>query len=611
MRVKFQILLLVLCLLLPVSSFAQTPSTQEKAKTAQPTEEQVAREKKAMELIEELIAETQNLRLPENRAHIQATVAEVLWSRDEKRARALFADAVGNIGQLMAKDPNDPQNNNIRGIITNLRYEIIQMVARHDAGLAREFLVTTRQPVDPNYRGPDVDGDLEMSLAAQMAANDPKLALQLAEENLSKGLSSQAIDAMMRLQRIDKEAANKLLDDIIKKIKGTDLTSNQQASSMAINLLRIMMQPVRPVQLSAPGEPTQTASSTSQPPPAPAYSEQSIRDLIDYIAKSALNTLSSANLNILNPASQNSARALYNGLQPLMAQIEKYSPAQAQQLRARFGQLTGGASNTNQVMQDFRTLQQTGASADVLMDAVSKAPPDARPSMYMNVAMRLANQGEIDKAKQVANDNIPDQNMRKAVLQNIDGQIAMQAIQKGKVEDAKQLIAQARTDEEKIQLYCRLASTVAGKGDKKAAGQLLEEARGVLGSRVENMNQLNAQVQLATTYAPIDAEHAFEIIDPVIDQINALAAASVVLDSFQQPGQQRSFKDGELVWNGNNNTFNQYIRMMGPLARIDFDRAKQAADRFSRGDVKILAHLAIVQGVLSTPSPQNISVIYR
>jgi len=253
-------------------------------------------------------------------------------------------------------------------------------------------------------------------------------------------------------------------------------------------------------------------------------------------------------------------------------------------------------------MQDFRTLQQTGATTDLLIDAASKAPSEIRSELYMSIAMRLASTGEVDKARQIANDNVTDQNSRRIIMQNIDNQVAMQSIQKGKVEEAKQLIAQARTDEEKVMMYCRIASVIAGKGDKKAAGQLMEEARGVLGSRVENMSQLNAQVQLAITYAPIDAAHAFEIIDPVIDQVNALAAAASVLDTFQSQGGQRTFKDGELMSSNNNNNFNQYMRMMGQLARIDFDRTRAAADKFSRNDVKILAQLTMLQVVLS---PQN------
>src|SRR5258708_4101848 len=134
----------------------------------------------------------------------------------------------------------------------------------------------------------------------------------------------------------------------------------------------------------------------------------------------------------------------------------------------------------------------------------------------------------------------------------------------------------------------------------------MAEARGVLGSRVENMSQLNVQVQLAITYAPIDAAHAFEIIDPIIDQVNALAAAAAVLDTFQAQGGQRSFKDGELMSTGNNNnTFNQYMRMMGPLARVDFDRTRTAADRFSGNDVKILAQLSLLQVVLFPPNRRN------
>src|SRR5438045_1422335 len=94
MRVKFQIPVFVFCLLLPTTLFAQGSPTTDKPKPGQSSEEKAALEKQGMDLDEELVAETHGLRLPENRAHIQATIAELLWSRDEKRARALFADAV-------------------------------------------------------------------------------------------------------------------------------------------------------------------------------------------------------------------------------------------------------------------------------------------------------------------------------------------------------------------------------------------------------------------------------------------------------------------------------------------------------------------------------------
>jgi hypothetical protein len=88
-----------------------------------------------------------------------------------------------------------------------------------------------------------------------------------------------------------------------------------------------------------------------------------------------------------------------------------------------------------------------------------------------------------------------------------------------------------------------------------------------------------------------------------------LAAAAAVLDGFENRG-QRSFKDGELVTSyNNNNNFSQYVRMMGPLAKIDFDRTKTAADRFSRTDVKVIAHLAIIQGVLQPPDQAQL--VYR
>jgi hypothetical protein len=40
--------------------------------------------------------------------------------------------------------------------------------------------------------------------------------------------------------------------------------------------------------------------------------------------------------------------------------------------------------------------------------------------------------------------------------------------------------------------------------------------------------------------------------------------------------------------------------MIYPLAKIDFDKTKAAADRFSRTDAKVLVHLAMIQNILVT-----------
>jgi len=154
-------------------------------------------------------------------------------------------------------------------------------------------------------------------------------------------------------------------------------------------------------------------------------------------------------------------------------------------------------------------------------------------------------------------------------------------------------------------MLIQLASVVGGKVDKKTAAQLLDDAHSLVAARTENLEQLNLQVQMAIGYGTIDPGRSFEIIDPVVDQVNALISAAALMDGFQ-PAQSRSFRDGELVTAGNRSYMYQYVTMVTALAAIDFDRTVTAVNRFQRSEIKTLAKMAIAQSVLtpnkSTPS---------
>ena len=232
------------------------------------------------------------------------------------------------------------------------------------------------------------------------------------------------------------------------------------------------------------------------------------------------------------------------------------------------------------------------------MDMASKAPPDTKNMMYMQVAMKAASTGDTDKARQILNDNISDQNMRKQFLSNIDSVVANQLIQKGKIAEARQAIAQAPNDDQRVSMLIRLASVVTSNGDKKTALQLLDEARGILGGHADTMNQVTAQLQLATAYGPVDSSKTFEVVEPIIDQINNIVAAEALIDGFQN-GQQHMFRDGEIQQSANNGMIGQFTRLISPFASIDFDRAVSVADRFSRSDIKTLAHLSLAQKILA------------
>ncbi len=125
------------------SIFAQSSPTESKEEKDKAQKES---EKKAVALLEQVVGETGLLKFPDNRALILASAADLLWQRDEKRARQLFRQAANEIVQAnnMPKDDSMP---GFIGIFQNSspRKQILTTIAKYDADLALELLYATRE----------------------------------------------------------------------------------------------------------------------------------------------------------------------------------------------------------------------------------------------------------------------------------------------------------------------------------------------------------------------------------------------------------------------------------------------------------------------------------
>ena len=113
-------------LLLLSSVCGQSPANQESTATTQEQQEaQKALEQKAFALIEEIIELAPTLKLAENRVSTLATAADLIWKRDEKRARVIYKQTTASLAQAMsALDPNDPQYDTLAQALGQLRMNI-------------------------------------------------------------------------------------------------------------------------------------------------------------------------------------------------------------------------------------------------------------------------------------------------------------------------------------------------------------------------------------------------------------------------------------------------------------------------------------------------------
>jgi hypothetical protein len=237
---------------------AQEPATQPTAEELE--KEKAEREKNAFRLLDQVIDEAQALRLSENRVRVQISAADLLWDTNQARARSLFTmagDAVAEMGRNPVDNRqfrNGPPNPDRRSF--QLRQELVLAAARHDAQLAYQLLAQTKPPVQvatTDQRGPrpqvNQEENLEQMLLSRIAALDPKMAAQNAEQMMDKGQFPRSLTEVLgQLQRQDPEAAAKLGDKTVKKLQATNLFANNQAAFLAQMLL---MAGPRPAQNAA------------------------------------------------------------------------------------------------------------------------------------------------------------------------------------------------------------------------------------------------------------------------------------------------------------------------------------------------------------------------
>src|SRR6185295_3190606 len=205
----------------------------------QQQKEKDAAEKKATALLEQIVGEVQLLKLPENRIRVQIAAADMLWKRNEARARSMFSLAGDGVAELMRGTDLNSQR-----WAAQLRQELVLSAAQHDAPLAYQLLATT-QSLTPtpdagnDFRRPRADANLEQNLLAQVAALDPKLAVQKVEEALASGQYPNTLTQVRSaLQSQDKDAATKLTAKVVGKLQSENMLANVQAETLALSLLR-------------------------------------------------------------------------------------------------------------------------------------------------------------------------------------------------------------------------------------------------------------------------------------------------------------------------------------------------------------------------------------
>ena len=561
------------------------PATEQELKAAKNVE--VVRAK-GLALLTDVDAILAEIRSPQTRIRAQIQASQLLAQVDEKRSSKYLNDAAASVKEFVANtDQTSNEYARNYSTLTQLRAEIVSLLTPRDPEAALAFLRATRMRFDPygnEHEQANQEVALELRIAAEVSAKDPKRAVQLARQSLKKGYSGDLSNTISMLKQKNPELAAELANEVVAKLMNEKLLKAGLGANVAANLLR-------GCRTTPPGE---AKPGFSEPLAEPLLSLEACRDIVQKSYQEAIAfTIPPGNVYTME---RDAAWNLLHGLRALGPDLDTVIEGGAASVTKKLSELENTSTPEQAAFNQTQIKINESGPIDGALEMIEKIPEEMRESLYTQLANNAASRGEGARARQIINEHIANPWNRRQAMMNIDLQEMYQFINKGKVEDALRTIGAIKTPRERAGLLAQIARQI-GPGQKRpAAMNLLEQARAMLGpgAQAQDQEQMNALLELARAFARYDGKRAFDIVEPLVDQVNDICAAARTLEGFGYENYQNDELDMQ-TGNSITNVATQMTTALGTLAITNFERAKSSADRLRLPEVRLRAYLDIAQ----------------
>ena len=591
------LLLFCLALLTPSNVAAQI---DEKEKAQKELERRKELERETLGLVDEIVAAAWGLKLPENRSFVLASAAELLWPRDEKRARNLFWEAFTNLGlpntpapddlairTAITKDPQSKdgtskpaatdkiQTLNQYFAMFGLRREFLRKVAQRDPQLALEMLHATRlRPPESNYRLPD-ERDIEQEIANVALSRDPKQALQIARESLARGLTFQLLGLLFDLNRLSPETASEFAGELIDKIQTVNVATDEVAWRTSIELLRLARTP----------RDVSTDNATFRGPDQLKLTDDQKRELVELLTNAALSASANGSFSV--------------DISEIMSEVEQFAPDRVEKIRTRIAETRRTQTRELREWQDHNSLVEKGTPED-MVKAAAKAGEEVRRELYQAAVNKALMQNKADAFRDFIKNNVEDESQRKSLTKLLDANQLGWAVNRGDIEELQKLLPLIGAKEQRAEAMAAMAMALEKKGEHQEASKMADDALALVKVDLASETQSNALMAVLLAYSLIDPARAFAIVEPIIDRANDDISRLLLLDRVIRSG---AVKNGEIIMQqpgviSLDFAIFKYGQGVVAMANADFNRTKATADRFQRNELKIMARLLIAQALL-------------
>ena len=553
---------------------------------------------KGIALLLELRDAVSQIKSRHTRISAQLTAANLLRDNDEKAASKYLLDAVADFKEMFAaanadEDMEDSMSD--LGALSQLRNEVIRILAETDPDAALSFLHSTAPRFSPSGNSSELvsqESALELSIADQIVRKDPNRALQIAKQNLKKAYSPSLINTASQLAEKHPEMASELMHDIVTRLLSEDkLINKPEAATLAIAMTGYYGASDKHI------GPTNARVSMIERFHAGAVSEQDMKQLVQKMVREIVSFTQPRN----GFPSGDALWTVMGGLRSLGPELDKIVSGSTAALDKKQTELAGNL-NPNQWMNQYQEFQNTIANspAETALEAIEKAPPQFREQLYIALATKEANGGDMNRARQIINEHVSNPYQRNEALQTFKQQEINDAMSSGKIEEALKKIGAMSTPSMRADQLTQLAGQIGTGQKRETALSLLEQARSLLppSPQAQDQGQMDALLEIARAFGPYDSKRSFEIIDPLIDQFNDLCTAAQTLNGFGP----EFFENDELDMQGEGSLAviaEQLSNVLGNLALINFDRAKASSDKIRLPEVRVHVQLGIAEQTIT------------
>ena len=548
-----------------------------------------AKEKQRQKLLiaESIVGDIGQLVLEENRSVALARLGSSIWTFDEKRARGMFQEAIGELIAAQAAAEANRKTNQNNELLTgqSTRPQVLNSIAQRDAEFALQSFYKTRPAaiqramLNANSKEKKISGspgndvyfrqtelNLEQSLMRQAADQNPARAAELIKKALRSSLSGETLSLLKKLYEKEPQAAKELASESVAQLLRKTLVIENNLDHQSFQISTTFLQDFN----------RERAADEK----GFRFDASQMRQLAEKIITFYI---------------EKGTQFGYGYGYQLVPIAEKLMPAAVERLKETDKNVHHRGLQPVPSDDATQRLMNSETPIDEVLAQAPKLPTATRGQVYQHVANRLSAEGNFDRARAILADNFSEDGLD-GVLNSLNWNYVYHLTNQGRYADAEALIDQF-PDSNRYSALISLASTLYARDQKNKsyAVNLLEKARGQLPAKPETNMEMSHLMQIANTYSTVEPAEAYRMLEGLIPRINELMDATIVVYAFQG---NYNIRRGEMPVS-QANSLGVYIEsgIFRNLAKADFDGTISLIGTFGRRELRVMLKQQLLESL--------------